>query len=254
MELDGYKKFTDDAKTAIKGEAFFELLITDYAIPHHVVGAKDIGIDYFCEWVYGNKPTGILFAVQVKSSQISNKNYVPQLVKCDERCGLGQYKISYASLLDIKKNENTIKYWKGLGIPVYLFFVHQGKNEEMNCYYRRYTPFLTDPEGKDDAGEYSQEFYKVNKGFSFLGFADKNKRRGGFARHLFIDYIRCNYANGIIVGLKDKMGKLGLSDFKDFSAVYPLIEKHEDQIFKAYEETTEILNQFKEEKRKRKVG
>jgi len=67
MTNSDYKKYTAQAKAAIKGEAFFEALISDYSIPHHVVGLKDVGIDYFCEWVYGDKPTGILYAVQVKT-------------------------------------------------------------------------------------------------------------------------------------------------------------------------------------------
>lgn len=58
-----YKKYTAQAKAGIKGEAFFEALISDYSLPHHIVGSKDLGIDYICEWVYGDKPTGILYAV-----------------------------------------------------------------------------------------------------------------------------------------------------------------------------------------------
>jgi hypothetical protein len=62
-----HKKYTAQAKAGIKGEAFFETLVSDYCIPHHIVGPKDVGIDYICEWVYGDRPTGILFAVQVKT-------------------------------------------------------------------------------------------------------------------------------------------------------------------------------------------
>ena len=67
-----YKKFTTQAKSGIKGEAFFESLITEYSLPHHVVGAKGLGIDYICEWVYGDKPTGILYAVQAKTFLAEN--------------------------------------------------------------------------------------------------------------------------------------------------------------------------------------
>ena len=55
-----YEKYTAQAKAGIKGEAFFEALVSDYSIPHHILGLKDVGIDYLCEWVYGDKPTGIL--------------------------------------------------------------------------------------------------------------------------------------------------------------------------------------------------
>ena len=45
-------KFTVQAKTCIKGEAFFESLLAEYAIPHHIQGAKDLGADYLCQWSY----------------------------------------------------------------------------------------------------------------------------------------------------------------------------------------------------------
>jgi hypothetical protein len=70
----GYKKYTAQAKAGIKGEAFFEALVSDYSLPHHIVGLKDVGIDYICEWVYGDKPTGLLYAVQVKT--LSKQNVV----------------------------------------------------------------------------------------------------------------------------------------------------------------------------------
>jgi len=77
MASDDYKKYTIQAKRGIKGEAFFELLVSDYSLPHQVVGPKDIGIDYFCEWVYGDRPTGILYAVQVKTfSEEKAKPYI----------------------------------------------------------------------------------------------------------------------------------------------------------------------------------
>jgi hypothetical protein len=78
-----YKKYTIQAKTCVKGEAFFESLLSDYCIPHKVTGTKDIGIDYFCEWVYENKPSGVLFAVQVKT--FSEKSAKPKLVDSMDR-------------------------------------------------------------------------------------------------------------------------------------------------------------------------
>ena len=53
-----YKQYTIQAKRGIKGEAYFESLISDYSIPHRVSGPKDVGIDYFCEWVFDDRPTG----------------------------------------------------------------------------------------------------------------------------------------------------------------------------------------------------
>ncbi|MGH8067350.1 MAG: hypothetical protein ACRERE_19385 [Candidatus Entotheonellia bacterium] len=66
IDNESYKRYTIQAKRWIKGEAFFEALISDYSLPHHIVSPKDVGIDYICEWVYGDRPTGILYAVQVK--------------------------------------------------------------------------------------------------------------------------------------------------------------------------------------------
>jgi hypothetical protein len=72
-----YKKYTAQAKAAVKGEAFFEALVSDYSVPHHIVGSKDIGIDYICEWVYGDRPTGTLYAVQVRT--LSDRSVKPAL-------------------------------------------------------------------------------------------------------------------------------------------------------------------------------
>jgi Domain of unknown function (DUF4365) len=44
-----YKKYTRQAKAGIKGESFFESLISDYPIPHKIFGAKDVGLDFICE-------------------------------------------------------------------------------------------------------------------------------------------------------------------------------------------------------------
>lgn len=61
------KSYTNQAKKWIKGEAFFESLISEYAIPHKIIMPKDLGVDFICEWVHGEKPTGVLFLAQVKT-------------------------------------------------------------------------------------------------------------------------------------------------------------------------------------------
>lgn len=35
MDSRGYKKFTAQAKSGIDADSFFEVLISDYSIPHH---------------------------------------------------------------------------------------------------------------------------------------------------------------------------------------------------------------------------
>jgi hypothetical protein len=57
MTVIDYKKYTVQAKVAIKGGAFFETLVSEYSIPHPIVGLKDIGIDYVCEWARTDSTT-----------------------------------------------------------------------------------------------------------------------------------------------------------------------------------------------------
>jgi len=44
MEDSGYKKYTDEARRGIKGEAYFESLIVGHAIPHRIGRQNDLGI------------------------------------------------------------------------------------------------------------------------------------------------------------------------------------------------------------------
>lgn len=154
-----YKKYTAQAKAAIKGEAFFESIVSDYSIPHHISEPKDIGIDYFCEWVYGDKPSGILYAVQIKT--LAERNV--KIESLGINTGLNEL-----TKFDIKNqllhiDANTLEYWRGLGIPVYLFAVIYSDSSvesmKIDCYYKRFTQLLTTTTDQED--EY---FYKVNDG------------------------------------------------------------------------------------------
>ena len=51
------------------GEAFVESILSEYAIVHKIDGSKDVGLDMLCEWVKGESPTQILFAIQVKTTR-----------------------------------------------------------------------------------------------------------------------------------------------------------------------------------------
>ena len=68
MADDDYKKYTESARRGIKGEAFFESLVVDHAIPHRIARQNDLGIDFLCEWTYQDRPSGILFLAQVKTT------------------------------------------------------------------------------------------------------------------------------------------------------------------------------------------
>jgi len=242
MNSSKHKKHTVQAKRGIKGEAFFESLISDYALPHHIVGSKDIGIDYFCEWVYGEEPTGILFAAQVKT--FSEKTIKLKYVKVNKGLnGLDEYEIRNPHL---RVKEETLHYWKGLGIPVYLFVVVQSSTdngeERLDCYYKRFAPILT-WEVKREQIEFHRLFYKVSKGNLFIAFKNPETQTQGFARDLFIDHVRWCYSKGSITYLDPRI--IGLNQFRPDSVLVDLFTKYKEQISSAYKKTGEYLEQVK---------
>lgn len=234
----GYKKYTESARRGIKGESFFESLIVDHAIPHRIARENDLGVDFLCEWIHGDHPTGILFSAQVKSTTSVQ-------VKCEfeghsSLNGLDQYTLGAAKRID----ERTIDYWKGLGLPAFLFYVVEEKSSgRLNCYFKRYTPFLDGRADQDDQDE-TRKFYKVNDESKFLAFADFEKETWGFARDLVIDYFRLSYFKGHLVQLTQK--QLGFWPFpnKNPEAVpnFPeLIGYHRRRIQETCEWTAELL-------------
>ncbi len=233
-----HKKYTTQARAAIKGEAFFEALVSDYSIPHHIVGPKDIGIDYICEWVYGDKPTGILYAVQVKTLSV-------QHVKLECRGPhrgwneLLAYRIENPHL---RIDERTLQYWRGLGMPVYLFaIIYSGplrQGSQLDCYYRRLTPALTTARTQEE-----ENFHKVNEGTAFLAFADQQSNRYGFARDLFIDLLRCSYYRGSISYISPR--SMGLEQFPDEDTVFgDLFEEYREAILRTYAKTREYVKRI----------
>jgi hypothetical protein len=238
MSEDKYKKYTIQAKRSIKGEAFFESLISDYSIPHSILGPKDIGIDYICEWVYGDKPTGILFAVQVKT--LSGENVRIKPLGKENLNELEKYELINPHLII---DDRTIHYWKGLGMPVYLFAVIQSimktePNEKLECYYRRFTPVLT-----TQVTQESQKFYKANNGTSFIAFAKQDEQMKGFARDLYIDYMRWSYFKGTITYLNPR--SIGLNEFREDNAVFgDLLEEYKEQVCLTFRKTKGFLEQY----------
>jgi hypothetical protein len=240
MDSNRYTQFTLSTRKGIKGEAFFETLLTEYCIPHRIAGPKDVGIDYICEWANGDKPTGILFATQVKT--FSENSAHPKPLDTQDQNGLDLYEIRYSKLLHIKPE--TCQYWKGLGIPVYLFAIVQKATNDMVCYYKRYTPFLTSARQKREF-KYYDGFCKVSEGTSFIAFKYPNERQLGFARDLYIDYMRCCYSKGSIAYLNP--ADVGLNQFTHDNvnmekAVFEdLFEEYAEQIYNAYNKTREYL-------------
>ena len=99
----------------------------------------------------------------------------------------------------------------------------------MDCYYKRFTPVLTETHTQENL-----EFYKVNRDHSFIAFKDPNKRSKGFARDLFVDYMRWNYYKGSIAWLNPQ--KIGLGQFPqtDRALFGDLVKDYKDQICTTY--------------------
>ena len=231
--IDDYKKYTLQAKRGIKGEAFFESLISEYSLPNQIVGPKDIGIDYICQWVYEDKPTPVLYAVQVKTFSI--KTAKPESVGIERHLNLlEKYQINYNKLTI---DDKTLWYWRTLGMPVYLFAICY-EEDKIDCYYKRFTPVLT----QDDKKQSELSFYKVNHNNSFIAFADSQRKIGGFARDLFIDYIRWNYYKGSIAYLNPH--DIGLKQFPVRNIFPELFQEYQEQIISTYNMTKSYIEQI----------
>lgn len=244
MEDHDYKRYTKRARRGIKGEAFFETLIVDHAIPHRIARQNDLGVDFLCEWIYGDRPTGILFSAQVKAT---TKDEVKcRAVEISDFNGLLKHTLIGAKKID----ERTINYWKGLGLPAFLFYViENGCNGEtcLECYHKRYTPLLDGHSSPDDESG-SKSFFKVSNGSRFLAFADFQKEIGGFARDLIMDYVRLSYSKGHVVQLTPS--QLGFWPFLDKERPYAVrlfenpLRWHQKKIKETCEWTTDLLNQL----------
>lgn len=140
------------------GEALVQFLLSKFSLVHKIDGSNDVGNDFICELIRDQSPTNLLFYVQVK----------------------------FTKRKPIIKNE-TIEYWKGSPIPVYVFWIkdisHPSdppgslslRDLENNTFYKRYTPVV---HGANDNQEYI-EFQKIP-----------------FFRDLLEDYLRTQYRKG----------------------------------------------------------
>ena len=193
-----------------KGEAFFESLIVDYAIPHRIARQNDLGVDFLCEWIHGDRPTGILFSAQVKTT--TAELVQPAFVRQSELNGLDIDTLAGADKVD----HRTINYWQGLGLArrSYLSSSKANQGAELACrrYYKRYTPPSSTgfPNTEDKTG--SRSFHLANNEATFRAFADSETQIGGFARDLIIDYARLSYSKGHIVQLTPR--QLGFWPFR----------------------------------------
>lgn len=221
------KNYLKTKQLGNKGEAFFETLISNYALVHKIEGSKDIGLDFLCEWIHGEKPTQLLFGVQVKTRS-------SEKIKNIKSCGesklnwLEQFKINSFYI-----DRETLNYWRGFTFPIFLFLIIE-ENKELNCFYKRYAPVL-----HGTSRQSKEFFYKVNDKQKFLAFADNNKKIKGFCRDLFVDYVRCNYNNGVLV-IMDPM-HLGLKEFKRNAIFIDLIKDYKRQVSETYKMYTKLF-------------
>lgn len=153
--------------------------------------------------------------------------------------GLDKYAISNSNLVI---DDKTLHYWKGLGIPVYLFAIVQSATDSdeqrLDCYYKRFTPVLTTSKKQEEL-----DFYKVSDGTSFIAFAHPTKKRLGFARDLFIDYMRWSYYKGFITYLPPET--IGLDQFPGENAVFiDLLKEYKDKVCLTYAKTRSFLEQY----------
>lgn len=180
-----------------RGEAFLEFIMSKHALIHKVVGYKDIGIDFLCEWIIEGKPTRVLFGIQVKTSDMS-KVKLEYKGRNKGLNGLEIYRLKH-NIPSWGITDKTVNYWFGFEIPLYLFFILKD-GQDFNCYYQRLTPILHKKDKTQAIKEIkdykNNDMYKVNKNDSFKAIIDRGRQDGGFARDLFFDSVRCTYNSG----------------------------------------------------------
>ena len=196
-----------------RGEAFLEFIMSKRCLMHKIVGYKDVGIDYICEWLNGNIPSRILFGIQVKTSE---RNDIELISKGINR-GLNELEKFLIKPLPFKIEPKTFTYWEGLEIPLYLFSIIKNNENNFDCYYLRLTPILHKINNDKFKEIKESVFFKANKNSDFIDLVKKERMSGGFVRDLFIDSVRCSYQNG----------NISYRNPKDFG----LDNWHEDNIF-----------------------
>jgi len=221
------KKHTTRNQLAIKGEAFVDSMLAGHALAHKIDRSKDLGLDFICEWLNRETPTGLLFGIQVKTRSaptvIAGNPLVSRLN------GLDQFKIKFDG---DKIDRRTLDYWRGFSFPVFVFLVHMDGGIA-DCYYKRYTPIL-----HSSAKPEEEYFYKVWKDAQFLALVKRPSYvgTGGFCRDLFFDHLRCEHNKGMLSGIDP--AKLGLNGYKEdtlYEGVYNQYEPKIEETFRKYQ-------------------
>jgi len=186
------KRHLRTARVGIKGEAYFELLMSDNAIVHKITTNKDTGVDFLCHWLDEDMPSNKMFAVQVKTrSSVTPTN----LTTINKYNSLPEYCINS---IDSKLTNADISFWKLFNIPVYLFVLIYGGEHIPECFYKRLTPSITlskDRLNNTVIEKIKREpFYKIDP----QRVHERSNANYGFYRDLCIDSVRCMYNMGAI--------------------------------------------------------
>lgn len=228
------KQYIRTQQLANRGESFVENILSGFALAHKVDQSKDLGLDFICEWVHGEKPTQLLFGIQVKTR--SEPRITPAEPLVSHLNGLDQFNISFDG---DNFNQNTLDYWEGFNFPVFVFLVHMN-GSVLDCYYKRYTPII-----HNSAKPTEEHFYKVWKENQFLAFIDRTgadyPKTGGFCRDLFFDHLRCQHNKGMLSGVDP--AQLGLSGYRDGALYEGVYSQYASKIKSTFEKYKKYIDQ-----------
>lgn len=196
----GLPKYTNDKRKGNIGEALVQYLLSEFCLVHKIDGSNDVGNDFICELIRDESPTNLLFYVQVKYT-----NRSPSI------------------------RRETLEYWKGSPIPVYLFWIKDNSPrsvtrlssrhfEQAEKKYKRYTPIL-----HDERRHRRERFKRFEK--------------SQFLRDLLTDYARTQYQKGFapvikpgdFLTLEDKID-IGFPQYK--LLVQDVIPEYKNEIIK----------------------
>jgi len=230
-----YKQSTERSRRGMRGEAFVESILSEHALVHRITGHRDLGLDHICEWIAGERPSGTLFGIQVKT--LSARSVALTSKGIDSLNGLEAFNIQRG---EPRPDQRTLAYWRDLGLPTFLFLVvESASTPHLTCYYKRYTPTLTgatDPDGKGTC------FYRAEKDARLHAFAPNLGRQGGFARDLFFDTIRWQYHRGRF--FCPDPSTFGLEQFGPNHIFLPLISAYWPEFVRVFEETRAIMRRL----------
>jgi len=143
---------------------------------------------------------------------------------------------------NLKINDSTMEYWRGLAIPVFLFAIAEDLDVKMmTLYYKRYTPILTATSLHSDWLLWW--ILQASDGHHFLAYANNEAKSFGFARDLFIDYMRCTILESSISYFSPRT--IGLEQFPEEDAFFgELFEDYRENICTMYDKTRTVLERL----------